>query len=59
MARAQIVDKLFDRDISKITHRIPRGESYLSFVHGDSFPFVSVKHMQFDYHLIRLHFAST
>ena len=45
MARAQIVDKYFDRDISKITHRIPRGESYLSFVHGDSFPFVSVKHM--------------
>lgn len=45
MARAQIVAELVDGDTSKITHRRPRGESCLSFVHGDSFPFVSVKHM--------------
>lgn len=45
MARAQIVTKLVDRDTSKVTHRRPRAEPCLSFVRGDRFPSVGVKHM--------------
>ena len=44
MARAQIVVELIDRGISKIAHKKPRGEPWLSFVHGDSFPFANIKY---------------
>lgn len=58
MARAQIVVELIDSAISKIAHKKPRGEPWLSFVHGDSFPFADIKYTSSDYCLICLHFAS-